>query len=56
MGLLKYLNNWGKLQEYPGRMIDWDHEQVANAYAEAIRKIQAIQPDQNEAYEEALSN
>jgi hypothetical protein len=56
VGLLKYLNNWGKLQEYPGRMIDWDAEQVALAYGEAIRKLQAIQPSRDEAYEEALSN
>lgn len=56
VGLLKYLNNWGKLQEYPGRMIDWDAEQVALAYAEAVRKLQAIQPDRDSAYEEALAN
>lgn len=56
VGLLKYLNTWGKLQEYPSRMIDWDVEQVSQAYSEAIRKIQSIQPAQNEAYEEALSN
>ncbi len=56
VGLLKYLNNWGKLQEYPSRMIDWDADQVAQAYGEAIRKIQSIQPLQNEAYDEALSN
>jgi hypothetical protein len=40
--LLKYLNRWGKLQEYPGRMVDWDGEQVALAFAEASRKIEAI--------------
>lgn len=56
VGLLKYLNNWGKLQEYPGRMIDWDAEQVALAYGEAVRKLQAIQPAREEAYEEALAN
>lgn len=56
VGLLKYLNNWGKLQEYPGRMIDWDAEQVARAHAEAVRKLQAIQPARDEAYEEALAN
>ena len=56
VGLLKYLNNWAKLQEFPGRMVDWDAEQVALAYAEACRKLQAIAPNRNEAYEEALSN
>lgn len=56
VGLLPYLNKWGKLQDYPGRMIDWDAEQVSNAYHEAVRKIQASQPDRNEALEEALAN
>ena len=56
VGLLQYLNKWGKLQDFPGRMIDWDAEQVSNAYHEAVRKIQASQPDRNEALEEALAN
>jgi hypothetical protein len=56
VGLLQYLNKWGKLQDFPGRMVDWDADQVANAYQEAIRKIQASQPDRNEALEEALAN
>lgn len=56
VGLLTYLNNWGKLQEYPGRMIDWDSQQVALAYAEAVRKLQAIQPARDSATEEALGN
>lgn len=56
VGLLKYLNGWSRLQEFPSRMIDWDADQVALAYAEAIRKIQSIQPSNREAYEEALAN
>jgi len=24
VGLLKYLNSWAKLQEFPGRIVDWD--------------------------------
>jgi len=56
VGLLKYLNGWAKLQEYPSRMIDWDGEQVSLAYQEAIRKIQSIQPARNEVYEEAMAN
>jgi hypothetical protein len=56
VGLLKYLNSWSKLQDFPGRMVDWDAEQVALAYAEAIRKLQSIGQGQSEAYEEALSN
>src|SRR5438270_458744 len=56
VGLLKYLNNWAKLQEFPGRMVDWDAEQVGLAYSEALRKLQAIGTGASEAYEEALSN
>ena len=43
VGLLKYLNQWAKLQDFPGRMIDWDAEQVSLAYQEACRKLQSLQ-------------
>lgn len=56
VGLLRYLNQWAKLQEYPGRMVDWNSEQVSLAYQEACRKLQAIQGADQEAYQEALSN
>jgi len=56
VGLLKYLNQWAKLHEFPGRMIDWDSDQVSLAHTEAVRKLQAIQQSGSEAYEEALSN
>jgi len=56
VGLLKYLNGWAKLQEYPGRMVDWDADQVSQAYAEAVRKLQSIATGHSEAYEEALAN
>ncbi len=39
VGLLKYLNSWAKLQDFPGRMVDWDAEQVGRAHAEAVRKL-----------------
>jgi hypothetical protein len=42
VGLLKYINGWAKLQDFPGRMVDWDADQVALAYAEACRKLQSI--------------
>jgi hypothetical protein len=56
VGLLKYLNGWAKLQEFPGRMVDWDADQVNQAYAEAVRKLQSISAGHAEAYEEALAN
>jgi hypothetical protein len=56
VGLLKYLNSWAKLQEFPSRMVDWDSEQVNLAYMEGCRKLQALQSASSEAYEEALAN
>ena len=56
VGLLKYLNSWAKLQEFPGRMVDWDADQVSQGYAEAVRKLQSISTGHAEAYEEALAN
>lgn len=56
VGLLKYLNSWAKLQDFPGRMVDWDADQVNQAHAEACRKLQSIHAGSVEAYEEALSN
>ena len=42
-GLLKYLNGWAKLQDFPGRMVEWDGGQVSQAYAEACRKLRDYQ-------------
>lgn len=56
VGLLRYLNSWAKLQEFPGRMVDWDADQVSQAYAEAVRKLNAVASGHTEAYEEALAN
>lgn len=56
VGLLKYLNQWARLQDFPGRMIDWDADQVSLAYHEASRKLLAVQSVGREAYEEALAN
>jgi hypothetical protein len=42
VGMLKYLNGWGKLQDYPARMVDWDDAQVAAAYAEGTRKLASV--------------
>lgn len=54
--LLKYLNRWSKLWDYPGRMVDWDAEQVAFGFDEACRKLRAIHLGSAEVAEEALSN
>jgi len=56
VGLLKYLNGWAKLQEFPSRMVDWDANQVEQAYSEACRKLQSVSAGGAETYEEALSN
>jgi hypothetical protein len=55
-GLLKYLSRWAKRQDFPSRMIDWDADQVALAYAEACRKLAAHEPASHDAYEQALAN
>jgi hypothetical protein len=44
LDLVKYLNNWGKLQEYPARMIDWDAGQAQLGRKEAERKLSSLQP------------
>jgi hypothetical protein len=54
-GLLKHLNAWGKRQEFPARMVEWEGEQVSRAYSEACRKVRAIQAMQH-ATEAALAN
>jgi len=53
--VFKYINSWGKMQEFPGRVVDWNAEQVALAYAEIQRKLQSIE-SQEPAYEDALAN
>lgn len=56
VGLLKYLNSWAKLQDFPGRIVDWGGEQVKLAHAEACRKLRAIESTSSDAYEDALAN
>jgi hypothetical protein len=53
VGLLKYLNSWAKLQDFPGRMVEWDRDQVEQAFAEACRKLQSIATGHGDAYGEA---
>lgn len=48
VGLLKYLNGWAKLQEFPGRMVEWDSVQVATALAEAERKLGQVESQEPE--------
>lgn len=56
VGLIKYINGWAKLQDFPGRMVEWDGDQVALAHKEAVRKLQTLVGDLEEVYQEALSN
>ncbi len=44
VGLIKYLNGWAKLQDYPDRMVDWDQHETAHAYAEACQKLKSVAP------------
>jgi hypothetical protein len=56
VGLLKHLNGWAKLQDFPARMVEWNADQVSQAYSEACRKLPSLQSGRSEAYEEALAN
>ena len=42
VGLLKHLNEWAKLQNFPGRMVDWDSQMVHLAHDEACRKLASL--------------
>ncbi len=46
--LLKYLNSYAKLQEFPGRMVDFDADQVATVWEEVQRKLQTVHGDSHE--------
>jgi hypothetical protein len=37
--VVKYLASWGKLHEFPDRMVDWSPEQAEAGHAAAVRKI-----------------
>lgn len=52
-GLLKYLQGWAKLQEFPARMVEWSPDQVAEAHAEARRKLAEYQ--RSDAIQEAMA-
>lgn len=39
VGLLQYINKWAKLQDFPGRMVDWDETQVKLAHDEMVKKL-----------------
>jgi hypothetical protein len=43
VGLLKYLNGYMRLQEFPTRMVDLDAEQVGLVYREAMRKLSTLE-------------
>lgn len=40
--LVKYLNTWAKLQDFPFKMTEWDDEQVKLGVAEAVRKLDSL--------------
>lgn len=42
IALLKYASSWAKLQDFPGRMVEWSPEQVALAFAELSRKLETV--------------
>lgn len=39
--VFKWLQSWGKLQDYPPRVVDWNPDQVANGWDAANKKLEA---------------
>jgi hypothetical protein len=39
---VEYLFGWGKLNDFPGRMIDWNAEQTALGFAELNRRLEGL--------------
>jgi hypothetical protein len=52
--VVKYLNNWSKLQDFPARMVDFDDEQTRLAVEEAVRKLNVVNPEAKASDEEHL--
>lgn len=42
VGVLKYVDQWGRLQGFPARLVEWSDDQVALGHAEACRKLGSI--------------
>ena len=51
-GLIGYVNQWARLQDFPARMVDFDQDQVGDAYVEACRKLAEIAAAPEELREE----
>lgn len=47
VGLLRFLNDWAKLQGFPDRMVDFNAEQVTLSHAEACNKLRSIKAGQD---------
>ncbi len=56
VALMKYVTGWAKLQRFPGRVIDWSNDQVRQAHAEAVRKLEASVSGNGQARGEAMAN
>ena len=41
-GIQKYMTRWGEVNEFPRRIVDYDESQVADAHAEAVRKLEEV--------------
>jgi len=54
--MVKFLTSWGKSQEFPIRMVDWDSEMVGQAHAEACRRLHSVASARAEEREMAMVN
>ncbi|MDR3622042.1 MAG: Rad52/Rad22 family DNA repair protein [Paludisphaera borealis] len=41
--LLKSLSDWGKSQDFPARMVQWNDEQVDRGHSEAVRRLGTLE-------------
>jgi hypothetical protein len=55
VGLLTHINWWARLQDFPGRIVDFDKDQIKLAHAEALRKLASV-AGRGDAFEEAIAN
>ena len=41
-GIIRYINQWAKLNDISGRIVDWSGEALAEAHVEVLRKLAEV--------------
>lgn len=50
-GFCRYITGYGRLNDFPGRMVDWAQWQVQIAYEEGRRRLARIDADTAEQFD-----